>query len=54
MCTDNCNQGRACDCVPDIDLPPEKYSYGWAAVLVMLMSAVLVVAPCTYIWWVTR
>ena len=26
-CTGNCNQGRACDCVADVELTPEQITY---------------------------
>ena len=37
-CTGNCRQGRACDCVPDVEPPPERDGHSsamWAGVLIV-------------------
>lgn len=58
MCNGNCNQGRLCDCVPDVqvDEPMEPVTPAEVAALIgvsLLGVLVMVVGVCTiagYLW----
>ena len=47
-CNGNCNQGRACDCVPDIDPPREPLSR-WDSVGVLFVMALSVVIAAVWV-----
>ena len=55
-CNGNCNQGRQCDCVPDVDVPMEPATPGETATLIvvcLLGVRVMVVGICAiagYLW----
>ena len=48
-CTGNCNQGRACDCVADIELTPEQIDYlrliVWIGSPVVAVGIIALIAP---------
>ena len=50
-CTRSCVQGRACDCVADIDTPADANRIIWWLVDYVFAAAMGVAAACLLIAW---
>lgn len=48
-CTGNCNQGRMCDCVPDVEVqPPPEHAVRFVGALLFACSALVLLG--LYLW----
>lgn len=60
MCNGNCNQGRMCDCVPNVEDQAERASpseFATLIVIALLSAFVMVTGACTiafYLWDLSR